>query len=165
MIEYKGDAVQMLKDNMSESQIVLFHQVNCKGRMGSGIAKQIREEFNNHYLDYVTKCDDFFGDDSEKLLGDYVASSVNPGSLVVGVFSQNNYGNNGSLYTNYEAIEKAFDKFFKDCPSSFLNTTSFIVPKYYGCGLGGGDWDVVSEIFKKLEFKNKIAIHCVEYKK
>lgn len=32
----------------------LCHQVNCMGKMGSGIARTVREKFPNAYHDYIT---------------------------------------------------------------------------------------------------------------
>ena len=36
-------------DMFSSAADVLCHQVNCMGRMGSGIAKTVREKFPNVY--------------------------------------------------------------------------------------------------------------------
>ena len=44
----------------------LCHQVNCMGKMGSGIARTVREKFPNAYHDYMTLC--LFGGKTTKQL-------------------------------------------------------------------------------------------------
>ena len=41
-------------DMFSSTANILCHQVNCMGRMGSGIAKTVREKFPNVYEAYMT---------------------------------------------------------------------------------------------------------------
>ena len=35
---------------------VIAHQVNCKGAMNSGIAKQIREKYPDNFINYKNFC-------------------------------------------------------------------------------------------------------------
>lgn len=135
--EIKGDAVEYFKQ--FEGNCALVHQVNAKGVMASGIAKQIREEFPEHYEDYVRKTPYLY-------LGQTIKTIVQVDGLcklVVGVVGQNNYGKDGRRYTNYAAL-------FNGVTYITGMVDNIIVPKYIGCGLGGGDWDIVEVFLKDL---------------
>ena len=83
----------------------ICHQVNCQGRMGSGIAKQIRERWPVVYQEYQAKFDaveeeiiklcgswESQMDISEALLGDVQFIAVGENKTVVNMFAQQYYG-------------------------------------------------------------------------
>lgn len=143
--EIKGDAVEYFKQY--ENSCVLVHQVNAQGVMASGIAKQIRAEFPEHYEDYTSKA-------SYLYLGQVVRTYLDNKS-VLGIVGQNNYGKDGRRYTNYSAL---FDGFLQ----TVEEFDTIIVPKYIGCGLGGGDWDIVEVFLKDLATGYECNIIVVE---
>ena len=61
-----------VKGNLLEADVdVIMHQVNCKGVMGAGVARQIRQKLlsEEEYQRYVTKCHAF---PATELLGTYM---------------------------------------------------------------------------------------------
>ena len=49
--------IQHLNQDLTTArQQVIVHQVNCQGRMGSGVAKAIKEKFPNVYTAYKKHC-------------------------------------------------------------------------------------------------------------
>lgn len=122
---------------------MIVHQVNNCGKMASGIARQIRDKYPSHYDDYMRVYNDAAKDKdntnkSSKLLGTFVDTKV--GDLTIrGIFSQDSYGyDKNTQYTSYEHLEKCL----KDIAKS--NAEAVYIPHGIGCGLGGGDWSVVS---------------------
>lgn len=152
--------VNYVKGNLLDSNCdYICHQVNCQGVMRSGIAKQIRERWPEVYESYFKMCKGC------RELG------VNPlgmldlvridGSTkyVINMFSQDTYGYDGGRYTSYDA--------FADCLYEILDkvpigaTIGF--PKNIGCGLGGGNWLIISQmIIAILGLKYDIYIYELE---
>lgn len=126
----------------------IIHQVNNCGKMGAGLAKEIRRAYPSHYNDYMQKYTTAFklsDGSSEKvdsLLGDFVETSI--GSLKVrGIFSQDGYGRD-KCYTSIELFKKCLLDISKS------STEAVYIPYGIGCGLAGGDWDEISKIIYEI---------------
>lgn len=124
----------------------ICHQVNCQGKMGSGVAKAIKERYPEVYVQYrnmwsahrETKiC-------KEELLGKVQYVQVynynNPKQpyYVVNMFAQNNYGYGGKQYTSLEAFKSCLEQINIGAKD---RTVAF--PWLIGCVRGGADWNVV----------------------
>src|SRR5690349_4009762 len=88
---------------------VLVQQVNCRGVMGGGLAKQIRAHYPIVYEKYREKCldHDF---KAEELLGKISYARVlntknNRYVRITSIFGQNNFGSDEKQYTDYEALK------------------------------------------------------------
>lgn len=139
----------------------ICHQVNCQGKMGSGVAKQIREKFPTVYEWYKFKCDEGrrtmkeCGFDKSPLLGqvqivykkDYLVGDydIDP-QAICNLFSQDQYGYNGRQYTDYAAFEKCLLQLKRMIPAG----ETIAMPYKIGCGLGGGNWDIVLGIITRV---------------
>lgn len=137
--EIKGDLLQTHLNYIG-------HGVNCQNRMGSGVAKVLFTKYPEVKEKYHTFYNSVIGVDipePKDFLGMIQPVSVSDGKFVVNMFTQENYGYDGSLYVSYEAI--------KDCFKTLANI-SFVkeiaIPKI-GCGLAGGDWDKVRDIINE----------------
>ena len=138
--------VKYVKGNLLDSDCdYICHQVNCQGVMGSGIAKQIRERWPEVYKEYKTYCD-YCNKHGLNMLGHNFDVPVDEcEKSVINMFSQNNYGYDGKRYTSYDA--------FCNCLLDIRNlirggTIGF--PKNIGCGLGGGNWKVISTLIEEI---------------
>ena len=141
---------------------VLAHQVNCQGKMNSGIAKAIREEWPEHYEDYMSECERH---NNFKLtpLGTEVYTDVSTPKgtgRIVGLFSQDRYGYDGQRYTNYNALALSL---YHTCLQAERGSLIGI-PFKLGCDRGGGNWDFVSELITDTE-KRFRGLEFVAYKK
>lgn len=121
----------------------ICHQVNCQGVMGSGIAKQIKEKWPEVYDDYKELCTNL---GPRTLLGTIDIVETSTGRNVINMFSQFNYGYNGSRFTSYDAFCRALEQ-IRDytAPGSTIG-----FPKKIGCGLGGGDWKIISAMIESI---------------
>lgn len=118
----------------------ICQQVNCKGVMGAGLAMQIRSQWPVVYQRYLEFC---YGNDGNKL-GTYQEVLVEPKLYIVNLFGQDGYGRS-ERQTNYAALAAALFSFFKDCAQKNRDAT-IRLPYGLGCGLAGGDWNMVLTI-------------------
>lgn len=140
--------IQTVKGDIFESDVdIIVHQVNCCGTMGAGIAKQIRNRFPNTFANYRKLCE---STRPEHLIGHnlYTAEMLDERRVIVAnIFGQNGFGRS-RLFTDYDALNQCFARLAKDALS--LKTRGLPnkigIPYKIGCGLGGGDWSIVSEI-------------------
>lgn len=146
----------------SKAQIIC-HQVNCKGKMGSGVALQVKRKFPHVYEEYLKQCsDDKLGKiqlvpihkESLKYLPGDVFIPVNNEQYICNMFAQSDYGNDGKQYTSMEALCKCFIS-VRQCTwlkNSLFNAT-IAMPWKIGCVRGGANWDVVLNMIQSV-FKN-----------
>lgn len=134
---------------------VIAHQVNCKGVMGAGIAKQIKEKFPTVFDGYKAFCDEN-NNDKDLLLGNAQLIQINDDVYVCNLFGQNTY-NAKTKQTNYLALSLALYKMLKQMEN--LGIKNVAIPHKIGCGLGGGDWTIVKNMIEEA-FKDHPNINC-----
>lgn len=120
----------------------ICHQVNCQGVMGSGVAKQIKEQFPNVYEQYKTVA-------SSEMLGHIQPIQINEIQYVCNFFAQDNYGYNGKQYTNLEALRQCFKTLKEILKSSNWEDAVIAMPWKIGCVRGGADWEVVYQMIEE----------------
>lgn len=121
---------------------IIVHSVNCQGKMASGIAKTIREKYPRVYEWYMN---DYRAGKLE--LGYVRGVAVAPNLLIANICGQEFYGYDGKQYTSYHGLGLAFYK-LKDYATK--NEYDILLPYGIGCGLGGADWDVVSQMIEDI---------------
>ncbi len=135
-------------DLLKARENIIGHQVNCKGVMGSGIAKQIKNKYPRVFLDYNRLCKDskpsmlksfIFPDDPSKLLGTCQILPCEDGKYVANIFGQDDFGVD-KCCTNYEALRNSLQDL---CSFAKKNNFSVALPFNLGCYRGGGDWNTV----------------------
>lgn len=130
------------KDLLTVDRGVLFHQVNCMGVMGGGIARSIAEKWPQVEAAYKAKCDRT--SNAERLLGRTFLYGIKPDLFIANVFGQNSISRT-SRQTNYEATVEAFERLQE---SQIIKNLPLYFPKNMGCGLGGGNWKIYSAIIE-----------------
>lgn len=139
----------------------IAHQVNCMGKMDSGVALQVKNKYPHVYEEYQKIA-------SSNMLGQIQLVPCNPqyigiysGSLAVpyqeqyvcNMFAQNNYGYNGKQYTSLYDLKKCFLSLHLITMEKSNNFGAKIAMPYkIGCCRGGADWkdvySMIEEIFK-----------------
>ena len=141
--EVEGD---MLRDVKPWS--VLMHQANCLGIAGGGIAKQLRDMYPAWYESYKLHCDQVKF--KENLLGTIHAVSPSPGVIICSAFAQLGISKREPV-TDYDAWELICPKIESEIArrnsEKNMNWTLH-VPYGIGCGLAGGDWQKMRDIFE-----------------
>lgn len=118
------------------------HCVNCKDVMGSGVAKalfdkwkQVKEQYHKYN----------WGNEPEDLLGR--DAYIDCGNItVINIYGQFDYGYDRKRYVNYAMISKALLNVNDTIRSSESKDNRMLALPKIGCGLAGGDWDIMKEI-------------------
>lgn len=127
-----------IKGDITETELkYIAHGVNCQNAMGSGVAKALFTkwpEVKSHYHEFCQNGGGFLGNvQLIELL------NVN----ICNCFTQLDYGYDGKRYVNYAAIVKCFNQL--KVISFHINKYKLAIPKI-GCGLAGGDWNIVEQL-------------------
>lgn len=122
---------------------LILHQVNCQGKMNSGVAKAIREKWPIVFEEYIKLFSkDFF----VVKLGICQPVSVTDNQKVINMFSQDNYGYDGKMYTSYDAINTCLGKVKDYCVKNGYKRIA--LPYKMCCCRGGANWDVIMAMIK-----------------
>lgn len=140
--------VQIIYGDLLQSNAPLIvHQVNCMGVMGAGIAKQIKEQYPEVFAKYTSLTKKYPDNVSRlNLLGKAQFVTTKSGIIVVNLFGQLNYGRSGR-HTDYSALEKGFDDILNYVIE--YDIPEIAMPYRIGCGLAGGDWNIVQSIIEQ----------------
>lgn len=145
---YQGDILNMPYQLIPD---FIVQQVNCKGVMGAGLARQIRKRWPVVHEQYVNFCRT-----QKQLLGQMLPIQTYPGGpIICNCFGQDGYGS-GHNYTNYDALKSAIEMVAELAFETTQNMprqkdhVNVAIPYGIGCGLAGGNWDTVFEIINAV---------------
>lgn len=138
---------------------IIAHQTNCMGVMGGGVAKQIREQYPFVYEEYKSAVTQY---GSMYMLGKGQIVFCE-GHTFFNIFGQYNYGRDRK-YTDYDAFKSAFIDAIDKYRDEDEHQITIAIPYNIGCGLAGGDWNVVSKILEDLEKEKNVVFVAYEYK-
>src|SRR5205085_12213410 len=110
--------IKIVKGNLLYAkENFICHQVNCRGKMGSGVALQIRSMFPEVYENYmeevayhieVDEKGNIIKDLRHTLLGKVQSVEVEHKKWILNLFGQNTYGYDGKMYTDTNALFECF---------------------------------------------------------
>lgn len=126
---------------------LVAHGCNTKGKMNSGVAKFVRQQWPSVYTSYMRLCESV--PNTDKLLGTTQIITINNGLRVANLFTQIRYGYDGKRYADLDAIVKCVTDLCASAVS--FDETDIYLPQI-GCKRGGLDWE--AEVLPAL---NKIA--------
>lgn len=140
------------KDIVTVGMGIVAHGVNCQGKMGSGVAKAIRDKWPEVYEAYRTN------PTGRAMLGTchLVQIEENDSLFVANLYTQVFYGYGGGRYADSEAVRRSLDQ----CAMyAEIYDLPIIMPKI-GCGLGGLSWESdikpivesISEKYPRVDF-------------
>lgn len=138
---------------LDATENIICHQVNVYGIMGGGLAKQIASRYPNVYEKYYNYCKEnfnFYG----VLGGESYIVNINENQQIANCFTQL-----PNFDTDYQAIKDCFTTLLTICKET---DKTICIPYKYGCGIANGNWNIVSNIFKKLS--NKYGVDITVYK-
>lgn len=156
--------------------VVICHQVNCMGVMGSGVAKIVKQRYPKVFEEYK-RCVDNLNHD---MLGGCLLVDTGDGKYIANISAQYYYKgckidyshlqnpyNQPSLspnptdeffsddtplrYTNYEAFYTGLTKLLMDMNLNKIKSVAF--PYKIGSDRGGADWNVILSMINSV-FEN-----------
>jgi len=159
--------IKIIEGNiLNAKEDIICHQVNCRGKMGSGLAKQIRDKYPNVYEEYISlinwaKKEYKRGySKKESLLGSIQFVNCSDGKVIANLFGQEGYGRD-KQYTDYNALRKSLESLYETvtCDYNTLHCKSIAIPYNLGCSLAGGDWNIVYEMIKQVFYNYEVTIY------
>ena len=123
-------------------------RVNILPVLYHGVAKQVRAKYPEVYNAYVGFCNE-----ERNVFGRTQFAQANDGKVIVNMFAQSNYGYDGKLYTDYTAFQSCLKRIKLTVPAG----ETIAMPFKIGCGLGGGDWNVIFGLIQK-ELSDKYTV-------
>lgn len=140
--------VYIINDSIfnSPEQFIICHQVNPYGKMGKGIALEIKRRFPRVYKEYKKYCES----NSINYLYGRSLIVLDNGRYVANLFGQ--YG----WTTDYDFLKRALIdlKMQKDTMKIAM---PIAVPYGMSCGLANGDWKIVSRIIDEIFGESAVA--------
>lgn len=148
--------------------------------MGAGLAKQIADMYPEVKDGYIAHSSIHKPDE---LLGTCFLSETFEGlndwrgpKYIANLYGQLNIGTN-KQQTDYKALQKAIQDFYKQLSEiipqkngyNLSESLRIAFPKNMGCGLAGGNWDIVEKIiikessFAAYYYNMNLDIYIVEY--
>jgi O-acetyl-ADP-ribose deacetylase (regulator of RNase III) len=138
---------------------IVIHFCNCQGVMGAGLAKTIRNKWpvvDGDYKKYLEK----FEKPKVFALGDIISTRVDDKLIVISCLTQY-HRSTQTRQTDYAAVIKALNLCLSQCNAlNIIDTPArgmlydfrydIYIPHNVGCGLGGGDWNIVRPIIDEI---------------
>jgi O-acetyl-ADP-ribose deacetylase (regulator of RNase III) len=149
--------MKYIKDDIVNSDLEhIAHGCNAQGVMGSGVAKAIRNKWPENYIKYKETFDAFKFTSWPRSVIVGQAYSFNVDNKVIhNLITQEFYGKDGFKYARYIHIVNSIESILMN-----YNIKMLAIPKI-GCGYGGLNWEVVSEIL--LEFEERYNMEFYVY--
>ena len=144
--------INVIKGNLLDSDCdYICHQVNCMGKMNSGVAKAIREKWPVVFKQYKELCESWhawahahYDQDPIQhtvsvMLGIAQLVPISETQTVINLFGQGFYGYDGMRYTSYDAFWMCLGEIKNKVPKG----SKIAFPYNIGCCRGGANWEVI----------------------
>jgi len=138
MIRYNNGDIREAKSGY------ILSGCNSRNSNGSGLAKSLANKWPNVKEAYHL----FYAEKGYLNLGEFKIVGVDEDLFVVNIITQDNYGYDGAEYVSYAGIEVGLHSLVGFINRNGLEKT--IHAPQIGCGLAGGDWGIVQDIFFKI---------------
>lgn len=161
--------IRLVKQDLTTSDAdFICHQVNCMGKMNSGVAKAIREkwpivyeEYQEWQFSYGSWAHATTNENPENLmistmLGNILivplfdAHTTKKQKYVVNMAAQGYYGYDGKRYTSYDAFWSCLGHILEVVPEG----SKIAFPYRIGCDRGGANWKVIYAMIAAAFGKN-----------
>lgn len=139
--------IKHIKGNLFDTDApIIMHQVNCKGVMGSGVAKQVKERFPKAYRDYKK-----IVDDKEMVLLGYTQTVFNNEKCIVNLFGQDGYGRDRQ-HTDLKKLRQSLNalEYLLRLVAPYSGAKQIAMPYKMGSDRGGADWKLVLEMIEEV---------------
>lgn len=126
-----------MADILKATENIIVHQVNELGVMGAGLALQIKNKYPKVYAKYKEVA-------NKDCLGKIQLIKINDNQYICNMFSQRGISRTHRT-TDYELFKQCIDTLAKYAHD---NNLTVAIPYKIGCGLAGGDWEIVEHIIR-----------------
>lgn len=158
---------RVINGNILDAKVdFICHQVNCQGKMNSGVAKAIRERYPQVYKYYMLMWDAHNKGlvEPPELLGKaqyvpiYDYKCLKQPYYCINMFAQDKYGYDGKQYTSLEAFKKCLEQI-----NDWAKDKTVAFPWMIACVRGGANWnDVLPLICETLTDVKEIYFYKLD---
>lgn len=133
----------------------IIHGCNTRNNFGAGIALAIKKKFPEAYA-----ADSRAYTNSTAVLGNFSFAELDDNRSVYNLYQQSTWHKKGGhdIPLSYDALlcglKKVRDYHFQ----KFVTPGKLGIPWCMGCGLAGGNWNIVSEIIRETFAENEVVI-------
>jgi O-acetyl-ADP-ribose deacetylase (regulator of RNase III) len=138
----KRSQMKEIGGNILDKTGIICHQVNCQGKMGAGLALQIKRKWPIVYKEYLKALDTGL-----LYLGEIQFVRVSPKIIVCNMAAQDRYGRD-KRYTDYGAFAHCLLELRQRYQKHLPLPVCF--PHGIGCANAGGDWEVISALIEDI---------------
>lgn len=136
--------ITIIEGNLFDTKAnIICHQCNCQGKMGSGVAAEVKRRYPKvyeaYYQDYL---------DGKLQLGYVNFAEAKDGQTIANMCGQDKYGYDGKQYTHYDKLQECLDNVVAYAKENYDTCPTIAFPYLMSCHRGGGDWNVV---YKMIE--------------
>lgn len=136
--------IKIIDGNLFDSNAnIICHQCNCQGVMGSGVAAEVKRRYPHVFQAYR---DDY--NNGLLNLGHVCFATAKQDQVIANMCAQDNFGYNGGVYTNYDALQRCLEKVKAFAIFDYDIKPVIAFPYLMSCHRGGGDWNIV---YKMIE--------------
>lgn len=117
----------------------ILHGCNAKGKMGKGVALEIRHRYPQAYTSYLERHMKY-----GLILGEYYPVDCGE-KIIINAITQSDYAKaygDSKRYVSYDAIAEIFESLNNKYKGSII-----AMPRI-GSQLGGGNWNIIKDILK-----------------
>lgn len=136
----------IIKGNLLNAEVdYICHQVNCHGKMNSGVARSIRERWPRVYEVYMEWFNGHYF--ANQMLGNIQIVQLDEAPYnVINMAAQDGYGYDGQLYTSYDAFWKCLNQIKANVPKG----SKIGFPLRIACVRGGANWSVIRTMIEEV---------------
>ncbi len=148
----------------------ICHQVNCQGRMDSGVALQVKQRYPHVYEEYGKLLNAVPNDMLGKIqivpikleylgrdCGDFTIPCDE--QWICNMFAQDKYGYDGKLYTSLEALQNCFTHlYYRTFEKNGNYNAKIAMPYGIGCVRGGTDWKTVYQMIEDTFINREVEL-------
>jgi O-acetyl-ADP-ribose deacetylase (regulator of RNase III) len=125
---------------------VLVHGCNAFGKMGAGIALQVKRRYPEAFRAYRAAFESLDDPAAGLPLGSTTWIRAADGRLIVNAVTQRDYGRaKGRVYVDYEAVRTVLRVIDSRARSDGFEAVAFPL---IGAGLAGGSWTIISQMIE-----------------
>ena len=158
------DTSSYLIPEHSNQHVLIVHGCNALGIMGAGLALQVKAKSIKAFNLYSEECSNIT--DRSKLLGTYTHAREPDLNLTIVNAILQLYIGTSERQVNYEAVAKVFERISNVMLEHPDREFYLAIPKNLGCGLAGGNWNIVlSIILETLKPIDNCTLYIVEWSK
>lgn len=140
-------------DLLESDESIIIHGCNIKGGFGSGVAGAIKNRYPKCRQTYLAAFNN-----GELTMGGIVPYYDEVDNrLILNAITQPEYGYDGQKYVDYDAIRTAMI-----LADETIGVGQRLAMPKIGAGLGGGDWNIISEIIEQCVINNTPIVYVID---